>query len=109
VRPASIVAYELAAITHRIAVFDAAGQAIDLSGHALQFIVATLVGSELEFSNDVTIEGADHNIISVTAPAEWHGMPGLYRYAVRDLTEGHAVWAHGEYRVEPAAGPHVAA
>jgi len=106
VRSTPLVAYELGEITHRVAVFDAQGAAIDLSGKSLQFTLESLSGAEIGFSNAVNVQGTDQNTVVVAAPAEWHGTPGLYRYAVRDVADGNRVWVQGEYRIERAAGPH---
>lgn len=107
VRPTLLVAYERAAITHRVAVFDADGTSIDLSGKTLQFSLGTLTGAEVGFSDAVAVEGTEANVIVVAAPPEWHGGPGLFRYAVRDTADGDRVWLLGDYRVDRAAGPHI--
>lgn len=106
VRPSPLVAYELGAITHHVAVFDAAGTAIDLSGKTLQFALETLTNGEIAFTDSVAVSGADDNVVEVTALAAWHAQPGLFRYAIRDIADGGRVWVHGEYTVHPAAGPH---
>jgi hypothetical protein len=107
VRAASLVAYRDAAITHRVAVFDAAGEPIDLSGKSLQFVVEALDGNEIGHIETLTVDGPDSNQVVIDAPAAFHSIPGLDRYAVRDLDDGARVWLHGDYIIEPAAGPHV--
>jgi hypothetical protein len=106
VRSTALVAYERGAITHHVSVFDSLGQPIDLTGKALQFVIETRSGGQVGYSDTLSIEGAEGNVVVMAAPAAWHESPGLYRYAVRDLEDGARVWLHGDYVVERAAGPH---
>ncbi|MBX3444790.1 MAG: hypothetical protein KF774_20485 [Planctomyces sp.] len=105
VRPSPLVAYARGSITHRVAVFDSTGAPLSLAGKTLQFVLETRTGSVVGMLS-VSVDGADANVAVMAVPEELHFSTGLFRYAVRDLADGARVWLHGDYLIEPAAGPH---
>jgi hypothetical protein len=101
----TLVAYQRGRSLHQLVVVDSTGAGVDLSAKSLQFTLETLSGARVGSTAEVSVTGSDSNVASITAVADWHGQPGLFRYALRDVADGARVWARGDYLIEPTAGP----
>ncbi|HVJ84471.1 MAG TPA: GDSL-type esterase/lipase family protein [Caulifigura sp.] len=101
----TLIAYQRGRSLHQLVIVDSTGVGVDLSGKSLQFTLETLSGATVASTSSITISGDDSHIAALTASETWHAQPGLYRYALRDTTDGARVWARGDYLIEPTAGP----
>lgn len=97
---------------------DATGEAVDLSGKSLRFVVysVTDAGDEADATDDttsgsegwkyetggqgITLSGADNNVVTVQHDSANNDVPGQYRYALWNVTD-ELLLAKGKMNVIP--------